>query len=254
MEAEINCIFTNDKKKVYKITTDKTVKDLKDMITSDSSIVANPTQQVVVIFMGKVLEDDREISSYTNGNESVSFQVVVRNYVNNENVQTVDLKGFDRLTRMEYTEEQIEGMRTEFHRSIGSTNLSEEARTNLEEDWFPVIFSLERPMELFNLNNNNQNDTNATNTSSNTNTNTNTFASNDATNSSFSEENDIDEFYAGHSPLFCFVLGYFSGFFSIDSFMLLLCAQCIFRRIFSPSYFFGFLLGGFSYVMIHLYC
>lgn len=67
----------------------------------------------------------------------------VENEENNDDDDRLasDLRGFDRLARMNYTPEQIAEIRRNFHTMQGSLNSSPEAQIEAEEEWFPVIFN-----------------------------------------------------------------------------------------------------------------
>jgi hypothetical protein len=49
---------------------------------------------------------------------------------------------------MNYTPEQIAEVRREFHTVHGSRNSPIEAQIDIEEEWFPVIFNAENPLQL----------------------------------------------------------------------------------------------------------
>ena len=58
-----------------------------------------------------------------------------------------ELRGFDRLLRMNYSQNEISDLRHRFHSMHGTLDASGDARLELEEEWFPVIFNQENPLE-----------------------------------------------------------------------------------------------------------
>ncbi|KAH0792521.1 DUF2407 C-terminal domain-containing protein [Histomonas meleagridis] len=73
--------------------------------------------------------------------------------------EPVELKGFDRISRMGYSPELISTIRTNFHTMNGTLDESDETRLNIEEEWFPVIFNQENPLDLLGIHTDNLNET-----------------------------------------------------------------------------------------------
>ncbi|KAH0789445.1 DUF2407 C-terminal domain-containing protein [Histomonas meleagridis] len=139
------------------------VSDIIEMIQNDDSIKKPDNRTICIIYRGRILdknEDVLKIDTYDEFTLHVFFRAKPQD-TKQEPLET-ELRGFDRLSRMSYSQEQIAEIRNNFHRLHGTSDASPEERIEVEEEWFPVIFNHENPLEdlrmyIPNLNLNHQN-------------------------------------------------------------------------------------------------
>jgi hypothetical protein len=102
-----------------------------------------------MIYHGRILQNDEVISrldSLDGFTLHVFFKVVAHER-ESESVGTADVRGFDRLARMNYTPDQIARIREGFHVMHGTGDATQEERIEAEEEWFPVLFNHEVPLQ-----------------------------------------------------------------------------------------------------------
>lgn len=149
----IRCLFQNGTSIACTVDEDSKISDLISKLEQTPDVKVPSGFQTSIIYRGKFLDRNEKISSIETMKE-FSVQVYFRG--NKQQQQPTDdareIKGFDRLSRMNYTPEQIRLIRTNFHLMNGSTGLSQEERIDLEEEWFPVIFNQDNPIDILNVN------------------------------------------------------------------------------------------------------
>lgn len=176
---KLHILFPTGNRNDYDITNETTVSDLIQMIVDDKSVQKPENRTIALIYHGRILQPTdvlskidtmpeftihacfRQTSTHKRGhkhkNEHQNTQNTPttdpnppaeenrdnNNQENNDDDERLasDLRGFDRLTRMNYTPEQIAEIRRSFHTMQGSLNASHEAQLEAEEEWFPVIFN-----------------------------------------------------------------------------------------------------------------
>lgn len=161
---KIHALFPTGDRKDYEIQNTTTVQDLVQMIKDDDSIQKPENRTIAIIYHGKILQpvdilskiDNlteytvhvfyRQISSkpsrkQKNSNQGSESNADAVNADDDDERLDSDLRGFDRLTRMNYTQDQIDTIRRHFHSLQGTTNSSPEEQIEAEEEWFPVIFN-----------------------------------------------------------------------------------------------------------------
>ena len=147
----IHAMFSTGVKADYTLKPNSTVSDLINMVTLDSSVEKPPNKVISIIYFGCILQPTDNLSSYQKDELTVNvFFRIPPQDLQNQNPDE-DLKGFDRLTRMNYSQEQISNIRERFHQNQGTSNLSREEQLDIEEEWFPTIFNQENPLEAFDL-------------------------------------------------------------------------------------------------------
>lgn len=149
-EFAINAMFPDGQRKMYTFNYESKIQDLIDQIQNDDNIKKPEGRIICAMYRGKILENHEKISdldSFSGFTVSILFRMPPKE--KHLNKKDKELKGFDRLERMNYTPQQIQEIRHQFHTMRGSLNDSIENKYNAEEEWLPVIFNSENPLELF---------------------------------------------------------------------------------------------------------
>ena len=148
----INILLPNGKKLKFDIDNNLTVGNLIKQIELDSNVIIPQGRQISIIYGGKILENN-QILSKIEKMEEFSVHVFYRPLPGNPLIteEIHEIKGFDRLLRMNYSREQIEEFRHSFHLLHNSLSEPNNIQVDLEEEWFPVIFNQENPLEALNL-------------------------------------------------------------------------------------------------------
>lgn len=168
----INILFPTGITKNYKIKSDTTVNDLVGLIADDQTVEKPADRSIVVIYHGKILQSNQILSKIDTLSEftvHIFFRKIIQNPncfrnadnkdevsaqseqetldITNSSVNRIendlseDLRGFDRLVRMNYTQRQIQKLRKRFHRLQNTENVDPEEQIDMEEEWFPVLFN-----------------------------------------------------------------------------------------------------------------
>ena len=131
----------------YDITRRTTVADVVARLSADPAVTHPPDRTIVLIYRGRVLKPRKRIAKLDTLDE-FTIQVFYRAEREAPAAEAIgaDLRGFDRLRRMNVSDSYIEDIRRRFHAVHGSQDAPPEQRIELEEEWFPVIFNPENPM------------------------------------------------------------------------------------------------------------
>ena len=146
---KITASFPNSFKKVYLFNHYSKVNDLINEILNDETIFKPKEKEICILYSGKILNPNENFINIEKMNE---FTVTILFKLKKmDNLLTIDLepRGFDRLRRMDFNPQQIEEIRSQFHTIRGTLNESEEQKIEEEDEWFPVIFNSENPLESF---------------------------------------------------------------------------------------------------------
>lgn len=149
-ELPINALFPNSDKRTYYFNEDSIVQDMIDMIVKDSTIRVPEDRNVKILYHGKVLDDNSRFRDVERDLSSFTVNVLYRREFIQEGEKDnggEELRGFDRLVRMNYTQEEIDDIRRRFHSLHGSTEFNDESRLEAEEEWLPTIFNSDNPLE-----------------------------------------------------------------------------------------------------------
>jgi hypothetical protein len=136
----------------FAVTPSMTVSDLAGAIAQDSRGLVPPNRLVLLVYHGRVLQ----------GTETVSHLDTMPEFTVHALFRTIaapapavvaasELRGFDRLSRMNYAPADITQLRDNFHIMHGTVNANREAQIEAEEEWFPVIFNNENPVQNLQL-------------------------------------------------------------------------------------------------------
>lgn len=164
----VSAMFSDGSRVSYEINKETTVSDLISMIKSDKTVEKPPNRTISIIYLGRILQPTDVFSKIETLRE---FSVHVFYRVASAAPTAVpdtptELRGFDRLSRMNYSQEQIAEIRNSFHAMRGTSNATQDERLDAEEEWFPVIFNQENPLDALQLpnqrnHNHNHNNNNA---------------------------------------------------------------------------------------------
>ena len=147
MEYEVTAMFTSGQKAVYRISKNDTVGALIEKIKLDADISKPQGSTVNIIYSGRILQPSDVFSA---PDDQFTVHVLFRksNPQSPTTQAQAEPRGFDRLSRMNYTPEQIAEIRRQFHESMGTADQTEAARIETEEEWFPTIFNQENPLDM----------------------------------------------------------------------------------------------------------
>jgi hypothetical protein len=128
----------------YEVTKSTTVTDLIDIIKSDSNVAKPPNRVICIIYHGHVLTGGEQIAQLDTL-EEFTLHLCFRGGAYAAGDPAIELRGFDRLARMNYSPDQIAEVRRDFHATHGSARASPEEQIETEEEWFPIIFNNDKP-------------------------------------------------------------------------------------------------------------
>ena len=131
------------------VSPDIKISDFVDLILSSSRFSVPPNCHITLIYLGHLLSEDIKLRNIPNLTTSVFTIHCIfrpnRNAPQGENHdsqgQYEELRGFDRLSRMNYTPEQIQRIRDQFHQLTRTSDLDREAQLSVEDEWFPALFN-----------------------------------------------------------------------------------------------------------------
>ena len=147
----VSVIFTNGKRAEFSVDSSMKVQDFLDLIKKDQSIDDKPNSTISILYHGKIVDTGQILGDLDSMDEfSVHcFFRTIKNTNKSQELDDLDLKGFDRLQRMNYTTEQIATIRQNFRSLQGINQQNEDEMLEIEDEWFPALFSEELPLDPF---------------------------------------------------------------------------------------------------------
>lgn len=148
----VTVLFTDGKRINVNIKALNTVKDLLASIQQDPSIIIPQNANPVILYHGKIVSQDEQLANLESMDDFTvhCFFKIIKLDENQDKTSTtdIDLRGFDRLQRLNYSREQIDRIRTNF-RNIQQNEgeVSEEEQIEIEDEWFPALFTTELPLD-----------------------------------------------------------------------------------------------------------
>jgi hypothetical protein len=136
----------------FEITSTTTVSDLTDSLSRDPRHFVPPNRSVVLIYHGRILQSNDLLSSLDSLPE-FTIHALFRPISGPTAFEgdASELRGFDRLARMNYSAAEIARLRDNFHTMQGTVHANREAQIEAEDEWFPVIFNNENPIQNLQL-------------------------------------------------------------------------------------------------------
>jgi hypothetical protein len=141
----LTVLFPTGDRISYDLTKETTVSELIRLIRDDPQAKKPANRNIVIIYQGRILQSTDVLSSVESQDEFTVHAFFRAIRVDAPNPE--DLRGFDRLARMNYTPEQIAELRRNFHVLHGTTDGTRDAQLDAEEEWCPVIFNHENPLQ-----------------------------------------------------------------------------------------------------------
>jgi hypothetical protein len=131
------------------MTKETAVSELIHWIREDPKAKKPANRNIVIIYQGRILQPTDILSSIESLDEFTvhAFFRAIRLDSPADPDPSVELRGFDRLSRMDYTPEQILEIRQNFHILHGTMEETHEDRLDAEEEWFPVLFNQDNPLQ-----------------------------------------------------------------------------------------------------------
>lgn len=151
----ITVLFQTGVRYVYEIDATSTVKDLISMIHRDERIEKPRHKRICLLYHGRILPHHTTISEIDTQPEFTMHCFFREKARSRRRLRSQpELRGFDRLTRLNFSPANIEQIRQQFHQMSGSTNRSHDDQLEIEEEWFPAIFNnIDDPLSPFHLRN-----------------------------------------------------------------------------------------------------
>lgn len=153
----VHALLSTGKRVDYSFPSSVTANDLTARIISDPNIEKPDGKIISLIHQGKQIALNVSLKSLSKNNENeIMLHVFFRIPPETENEKSEqsnipldNLQGFDRLSSMNYTSQEIENIRRNFHHIQGTENSPHDQQISLEEEWFPTIFNQENPLDIF---------------------------------------------------------------------------------------------------------
>jgi hypothetical protein len=104
---------------------------------------------VILLYRGKILDEISLLFDIEPDLPEFTVHCFVRPCSPSKPEPKADYCGFDRLLSMNYSTEQISRIRENFHTFQGTAlELSGQDRINIEDEWYPALFSTEMPLDF----------------------------------------------------------------------------------------------------------
>ena len=149
----IHLMFPTGERTTCEITKDMTAATLIQRLMDDPNITHPANRTIALVYHGRILTGSEILAKLDTLNEftvHVFYRAAPPPAAAPDAPSAAiasDLRGFDRLRRMNYEESEIEELRQNFHAMHGTLEASAEERMEAEEEWFPVIFNHENPLQ-----------------------------------------------------------------------------------------------------------
>jgi hypothetical protein len=137
----VTVFFSDGNRTTYALSTTATGSTLISQIRSDPTLSRYADHTLLLLFLGHIISPEQVISSLSSSSE-LSVQCFARAPRPSTPVRSFNddpVQGFDRLSRANYTPEQIARLRSVFHSVNYSANLPDVDRFALEDEWVPAI-------------------------------------------------------------------------------------------------------------------
>jgi hypothetical protein len=146
--SSVQVMLPNGERIPFTVTAPTTISDLIDSLGQRGVVPAN--RSVVLIYRGRIFQPQDVVVSLDSLDQftiHALFRADRAAGVAGDGAAT-DLRGFDRLARMNYSPQQIAQLRDNFHAMRGTRQARAEARMEAEEEWFPVLFNNDNPVQV----------------------------------------------------------------------------------------------------------
>jgi hypothetical protein len=115
-------------------------------VQSHAEVAIPPDSSVVLLYHGKILDYATELSQVEPLLPEFTVHCFFRSRPSEAKFspQFREFRGFDRLLSLNYSREQVNLIRENFHRLQGTDS----DRFEIEDEWYPALFSADLPPEL----------------------------------------------------------------------------------------------------------
>lgn len=139
---QVTVLFVNGDRRMYEIPENSTVDELVSIILKDTTISIPIDKTVTILYLGRLLNGDDRFTDLEDFHEFTvnCFFRKKSEKLAEIQVEEPDLRGFERLSRLNYSADQIRSIRNQFHSINGSQNMTVSEQADIEEEWFPAIF------------------------------------------------------------------------------------------------------------------
>jgi hypothetical protein len=147
--SAVNVLLPTNERISFDITPATTVSELANFVSCDPRNFVPADRVVVLIYRGRILQPQEivcELDTIAGFTVHALFRPAHRP-IPPPASPDADLRGFDRLLRMNYAPAQIAQLRDNFHVMRGTVNAPRQAQIDAEEEWFPVIFAGENAVQ-----------------------------------------------------------------------------------------------------------
>lgn len=137
--ASVTVLFQDGTRIVYCVGESDCVTDLISKIKSDSRSPVDGERPLQLLYMGHILEPEHNLMGVSL-TEEFTVQCICQRVTVQENSSGTSVgEGFDRLSIIGYTVDQIADIRSAFHTVAGVRDASRESQIALEDEWMPAM-------------------------------------------------------------------------------------------------------------------
>ena len=138
-ELTITVLFQNGSRSVYTMNSTEKAAALLERVKSDPSACLGPDQVPKLLFLGRIIQPSEVLGVISTSTEFTVQCFGQRERTSEPQPASEPVKGFDRLTRVGYTAEQIAELRSAFHTVGRTSRLSHQEQIELEDEWVPAL-------------------------------------------------------------------------------------------------------------------
>ena len=148
-QFNITILLQNGTSALFQISKNDTVSELKKLIEQSDKIEIPEGKSTKLLYLGHVLEDTSKLADIQKSScDEFTVHCFFKQQISDMcpespslDLNTEEPHGFDRLRRMNYSQQQIRNIRQQFHRMLNSNHLTPEQQIDVEEEWLPALFN-----------------------------------------------------------------------------------------------------------------
>lgn len=147
----ITVLFQDSASVDLSISNKQNISELKSFITKSESIHIPEGKSVRILCLNHFMNDELMIVEVENTLKEFTVHAILKSEKNDTEVSEENqLRGFDRLATMNYSQSEIQQIRRQFHEMANSYQLTHEQQKEEEEEWFPALFNqIDTPIAFF---------------------------------------------------------------------------------------------------------
>lgn len=147
----ITILLQDGKKKAVSLPATEAISSLISNIQNDPSIQVPPNTYPVILYHGKIADPASVIGNLeTMDDFTVHCFFKIKKAEEEQrkaSLVDLDLRGFDRLQRLNYSQQQIERIRANFRLIHQEEDLSDSDQIEVEDEWFTALFAADLSLD-----------------------------------------------------------------------------------------------------------